>query len=237
MNEHDLIVVGGGLAGSEAAWAAARAGLRTLLVSTSLDTIYNLAEGGAALTPEPGSLMAAAVAEAEDGYLSARELHRAVKERLESEQRLHLLQSSVSGLLVEDGKVRGVSTWEGIDRLAPRVALCVGSFLEGRLTIGSSTEEAGRLSEMAYDDLYLDLLAHGFGFEGMRLEAPPTEGSLPYVVECKRFERSEWNEASMTLPRLGGLYAAGLCASGYLEYEEAAAEGTRLAGLLASRAG
>ncbi len=237
MASTDVVIVGGGLAGCEAARLTARAGLSTLLVTTSLDTLYNLSTDEARLEPPAGSLMAEAVSAMADGNerIGAWELHRHVKYALESEPGLHLLQSSVSGLLVEEGRVAGVSTWEGVDRRGALVALCVGSFLEGRLTIGNSTEAAGRLSEMAYDDLFVDLVGHGFDFDDLTLTAPSTSGSLPYTVDCRVFAATERGEG-LSLPRLKGLHAAGLCVAGYLTYEEAASHGMELGRSLAQGA-
>ena len=231
---YDLIVVGAGISGSEAAAASARAGLDVLLVTTSLDTVYNLLGDGVTLEPPPDTLMAevhSAVVHddvaGESGYVGNWAFHRGAKGVLETLPGLHLLQSSVSSLLVEGETVMGVSTWEGVDRLAKRVALCVGSFLEARLHVGSLVEEAGRLSEMAYDDLYENLGALGFTFEPLELEA--LFSSPPYTVRCQKFAEGEWGGSSFKLPRLKGLYGAGVCVSGYLTYEEAAAQGRALA--------
>ncbi len=226
----DLIVVGAGLSGSEAALACARGGLDVLLVTTSLDTVYNLVGEAAPLTPPPGTLMAELCRETRK--VATFELHRRAKAALEGHPKLHLLQSSVSGLLAEDAQVVGVSTWEGVDRFAPRVALCAGSFLRARLRVGELTETSGRLSEMAYDDLYDDLAARGFAFEEVRLEAPPSRGAPPYSVTCQRFSDAEWDAKTFALSRLPGLYAAGVCASGGLTYEAAAVQGQRLAEVL-----
>ncbi len=226
--EPDLIVVGAGMCGSEAAYACARAGLSVLLITTSLDTVYNLSGSGARVKPPAGSLMARLVFDAPES-IATFTLHRRAKAALETEPNLHLLQSSVSGLIVEAGRVVGVTTWEGVDRRAPRVALCAGSFLQARLHIGTLTETAGRLSEMAYDDLYDDLERLGFMFEEMTLEALETPGTLPYTVRAQRFAPAEWDAAGFTLRRLGGLYAAGVCVAGYLTYEAAAEQGLMLA--------
>jgi tRNA U34 5-carboxymethylaminomethyl modifying enzyme MnmG/GidA len=227
----DVIVVGGGVAGSEAAMVAARGGADVLLVTTSLDTVYATVGDAVRLDPPAGSLMAEVVPGLQDegGRVGNWALHRAVKYALEAEPRLHLLQSTVSALMLDDqGAVRGVSTWEGVERLAPRVALCAGSFLHGRLTIGELTESAGRLSEMAYDELYLDLVARGARFRDVELRADPAGGALPYVVRCRAFAPSQRDPASFALTRFPGVFAAGVCASGYLPFEAAAEEGLRL---------
>ncbi len=202
---YDVAVVGAGIAGSEAAFACARAGLDVLLVTTSLDTVYNLVGDGATLEPSPDTLMAiCSEVTGERGFVGNWACHRRAKYVLEHQSGIHLLQSSVSSLLITDGEVKGVRTWEGVDRLAKRTALCVGSFLEARLNVGELTEKAGRLSEMAYDDLFEDLQSLGFAFEEVRLEADSQNGSLPYTVNCKRFAPAERNE-TFELERLANL--------------------------------
>lgn len=224
----ELIVVGAGISGSEAAYACAQAGMNVLLVTTSLDTAYNLTGEGSVVEPPHGSLMANLVSTPSDP-ITTFALHRRAKAALEAQPNLHLLQSSVSGLLVEGRQVCGVTTWEGVDRRAPRVALCAGSFLQARLRIGTLTETSGRLSEMAYDDLYDDLEHRGFSFEDVTLEAPESRGALPYSVTCRRVASDEWDAERFILRRLEGLYAAGVCVAGYLTYEEAARQGLDLA--------
>lgn len=210
---HDVIVVGGGITGCEAACMTARAGLNTLLVTTSLDTLYQLAHDSAALQPATGTLMHELLEElpASERGVPAADLRRAARRVLEALPQLHLLQSTAAGLVTEGGSVVGVTTWEGIDRRAPAVALCVGSFLRARLSVGTVVEHQGRLSEMAYDDLYLDLLARGFEFSDILLETPAVAGALPYKVSSVALAASEAG-SDLRLARLAGLWAAGVCA-------------------------
>ncbi len=231
-HRYEVIVVGAGIAGSEAAYACAREGLDTLLVTTSLDTVYNTVGDTVTLAPPEGTLMRSLWTEHADGAGRMRnaELHRAAKYALERQDGLHLLQSNVTALrLDERGRVDGVDTWEGVARLGRPVALCVGSFLRARLTVGSLTEVAGRLSEMAYDELYLDLEQRGVTFRDVALSADPAGGALPYEVRCRVLEASGVAGDGYRLPELPGLYAAGLCARGYLPFEQAAVDGVRLA--------
>ena len=225
--EYQLIVVGGGVAGSEAAYACASAGLDTLLVTTSLDTIYALAHDRFELEPPAGTLMAGLLGEGRRS-VAAQALRSEAKYALEGLATLHLLQSSVTGLVTGGGALRGVATWVGVDRFAPRVAFCSGSFIEARLRIGDLIETAGRLSEMAYDDLYQDLCGSGFEFEEVVLELPAQEGVLPYTVRCQRFLATEVGADGFSLTRLPSLFGAGVCVRGGLRYEEAAADGYAL---------
>ncbi|HET9026334.1 MAG TPA: FAD-dependent oxidoreductase [Trueperaceae bacterium] len=226
--KHDLIVVGGGIAGCEAAYASARAGVRTLLVTTSLDTLYALAHDNYDLNAPSGSLMAACTTTLEATNVNAVALRREAKRLLEAETDLHLLQSTTSELLLAGDAVIGISTWEGVDRLSGRVALCVGSFLNARLRVGTSEEHAGRLSEMAYDDLYHDLVGHGFLFETAQLRVDGLSGGLPYTVDCAVLSQGEWTQRGSRLARFAGLYAAGACV-GRFGYVSAAQDGMALA--------
>lgn len=243
---HDLLVVGAGLAGSELALTCARAGLDVLLVTTSLDTVCNLFGDGASLRPPPGTVLAELVAgllEAQEAqlqpdgsvYVGAWALHRRAKWALETHPKLHLLQSSVSALKLEAGQVVGVATWEGVDRLARCVALCAGSFLGARLRVGELTEAAGRLSEMAYDELFSDLRARGVAFERTERAAPASSGALPYTVSFHHLSAAAWDPETFAVPALPGLYAAGVCAVGELGYEAAAEQGRALAERLVVR--
>ncbi len=233
---YDLIVVGAGVSGSEVAFAAASAGCDTLLVTTSLDSVYILYGEGTVLAPPAGSLMAELRGRTanSEGYIRSWDLHRASKQALEELPRLHLLQSNVTGLIVDGGQATGVDTWEGVPRWAERVALCVGAFLEARLTAGVATEQAGRLGEMTYDALYLDLIGHGFGFAPFQRRVEGRTGALAYEISWQGIRAQELGPPPGALTRISGLFAAGLCVDETLSYEQAASSGRDLGLALAS---
>ncbi|MCY4165984.1 MAG: tRNA uridine-5-carboxymethylaminomethyl(34) synthesis enzyme MnmG [Gammaproteobacteria bacterium] len=170
----DLIIVGGGHAGTEAALAAARMGARALLVTHSLDTLgqmsCNPAIGGigkghlAREIDALGGLMASAADAAGIHFrlLNAskgaavratraqadRLLYKAaVRRALETAEGLALFQDSVDDLLVGNGRACGVRTRSGLDFRAPAVVLTVGTFLAGRIHLGETRQAAGRAGE------------------------------------------------------------------------------------------
>ncbi len=234
----DVIVVGAGLTGSEAAWGLARAGVPTLLVTTSLDTIATLPGDGWGFAPPPQGLLATVAHEAggPDAW-SARGLHRAVKRELEREPALHVLQSTVTGLHCDGvGRVVGVATWEGVARSAPLVALCVGSFLRARLRMGRSVEVGGRLSEFADDDLYEDLVARGRRFQTRRLALPGDALQPGYEVEHQVLAAGEV-ASDGAVRDLPGLFAYGVCAGAAADLASSARLGVEAARWLASLVG
>ncbi len=170
----DVIVIGGGHAGTEACLAAARMGCHTLLVSHRLDTLgqmsCNPAIGGIGkshLVKEVDA-MGGAMARATDlagiqfRTLNSRKgpavratraqadriLYRnAIRGLLENQPNLSIFQQAVDDLIVEGGRVRGVVTQTGLNFYAPAVVLTTGTFLGGKIHIGLESHSAGRAGE------------------------------------------------------------------------------------------
>ncbi len=170
----EVIVVGGGHAGVEAALAAARLGARTLLLTHNIDTLgqmsCNPAIGGIGkghLVKEIdalGGLMARAADRAGIHFRrlnsrkgpavratraqADRSLYRAaVRRAVEGQSGLTLFQQAVDDLVVENGRVHGVVTRMGLRFAAPAVVLTVGTFLGGRIHIGETQQTGGRAGD------------------------------------------------------------------------------------------
>ncbi|NND36813.1 MAG: tRNA uridine-5-carboxymethylaminomethyl(34) synthesis enzyme MnmG [Gammaproteobacteria bacterium] len=196
----DVIVVGGGHAGTEAAAAAARMGARTLLLTQNLETIgqmsCNPAIGGIGkghLTREIdalGGLMAKAIDRAGIHFriLNAskgpavratraqadRALYkRTVRELLDAEPKLSLFQQGVDDLLVDRDRITGVVTQLGVKFFAPTVVLTVGTFLGGRIHVGQSNHSGGRAGDPASVRLADRLRERPFRVSRLKTGTPP----------------------------------------------------------------
>ncbi len=226
---YDVLIIGAGIAGTECALKLAEAAKDVLLVTTSLDTVYNLLGQGVILKPHVNTFMAETAKDLanERGFVPNWEMHRAAKYVIEHMNGIHFLQSNVSALIAKNAQVTGIETWEGVARYAKQTVITVGSFLEARLSIGSLQETAGRLSEMSYDDFYHNLKALGLEFETLELEAEFEDDNLPYTVMCKVIKNV--NASSFRVAEFDNLFAAGVCAFGPVSYEDAALQGLHLA--------
>lgn len=196
----DVIVIGGGHAGTEACAAAARMGARTLLLTQNLETIgqmsCNPAIGGIGkghLTREIdalGGLMANAIDRAGIHFriLNAskgpavratraqadRALYRqAIRGLLDVQPNLSLFQQGVDDLLLNGDRIAGVVTQLGVKFYAPTVVLTVGTFLGGRIHIGESNNSGGRAGDPASNRLADRLRELPFRVGRLKTGTPP----------------------------------------------------------------
>jgi len=198
--EYDVIVVGGGHAGCEAALAAARMGCETLLFNINLDSLAlmscNPAIGGLAksqLVKEVDALGGQMGRIADRTAVHFRLLNAskgpavqstrlqcdkqryrlAMKSVLEKERHLHLLQGLVERLVVEGGAIRGVVDQSGVFHAGRTVIITTGTFLGGLIHIGDVRYPAGRAGEIASLGLAASLKDLGFEMGRMKTGTPP----------------------------------------------------------------
>ncbi len=170
----DVIVIGGGHAGTEAALAAARMGRRTLLLTHNIETLgqmsCNPAIGGIGkghLVKEIDALGGAMAVAADQAGIQFRTLNaskgpavratrvqadrvmykRAIRRLLETQPNLRLFQQEAADLLIEGERIAGVVTQSGIEFRAPAVVLTVGTFLGGRIHVGLESHAGGRAGD------------------------------------------------------------------------------------------
>src|SRR5580658_3958855 len=196
----EVIVIGGGHAGTEAALAAARRGARTLLLTHSIDTLgqmsCNPAIGGIGkghLVREIdalGGIMARAADHAGIQFRTLngskgpavratraqadRQLYRQfIRRALENTPSLSLFQQEAADLVIEDGRIRGVVTVSGIVFEAPTVVLTVGTFLGGRIHVGLNQYQGGRAGDPPSNRLAERLRALNLRVGRLKTGTPP----------------------------------------------------------------
>ncbi len=198
--KYDIIVIGAGHAGCEAALAASRMGCRVLLMAIDLDKLAAMpcspSIGGMAkgqLVKEIDALGGQMARITDQSAIQYRTLntkkgpavqssrtqndkvryHIAMKKAVEAQTGLELKQAMVERLIVEQNRIAGIQDYTGFSYQAPAVILATGTFLSGLIHIGYSSMKAGRAGEFASYGLAANLKELGLGLGRLKTGTPP----------------------------------------------------------------
>ncbi|MEH6823917.1 MAG: tRNA uridine-5-carboxymethylaminomethyl(34) synthesis enzyme MnmG [Motiliproteus sp.] len=199
-NRYDVIVIGGGHAGTEAALAAARMGSKTLLLTQNIETLgqmsCNPAIGGIGkshLVKEIDALGGAMAQVTDRAGIQFRVLNSrkgpavratraqadrqlykaAVRTTLENQPNLHIFQQMVDDLIIDSGRATGVITEMGLRFHAPAVVLTTGTFLAGLIHIGLQNHSGGRAGDPSSSTLAKRLRETSLRIDRLKTGTPP----------------------------------------------------------------
>ena len=217
--KYDVIVVGGGHAGCEASYCAAKMGANVLLVTMNMQTIgqmsCNPAMGGVAkgqIVREIDALGGGSAVITDKSMIQFRMLNKSKgpamwsprvqsdrmlfaqywRELLEATKGLNMFQDMVTGLLVSDGTVSGVKTALGLTFEAQTVVLTSGTFMNGLIHVGDQNFGGGRAGERASKGITEELVALGFEAGRMKTGTPPRIDGR--TIDFKTMEEQKGDE-------------------------------------------
>jgi tRNA uridine 5-carboxymethylaminomethyl modification enzyme len=220
-SEFEVIVVGGGHAGSEAALASARTGARTLLLTHSIENLgqmsCNPSIGGIGkghLVREVDALGGAMALATDEAGIQFRTLNaskgpavratraqadrvlyrNAIRRRIENQPNLALFQQAVDDFVLKNGRIAGVRTQGGIEFQAQTVVLTAGTFLAGLIHVGLETQQGGRAGDPAAVTLAARL-------RDMRLPAGRLKTGTPPRIDGRTIDFSRMQEQPGDTPR------------------------------------